>query len=299
MKGNRGGDSASNGSPKRRRPEEDARAATLRLIDRHAAQVMRTARRYAASVEDAEDAYQRAVEIMLTKAPDVPDAELLPWFKTVVRHEAFALRRKDDRIAFVARRGDGEAVEEDDFVSLSPSPTEQAERLERLRIGAEALNGLKPQEAQALTLLAQGYSYSQICDETGWTYTKVNRCLAEGRQRFVSRVAGIESGAECERLAPKLSALADGEAPAADVTELRRHLRGCLACQSDLRELHLTPAAVGALMPLPLLGQVWWPLDRLAELATGIKFKLDSLVRLASELLQAPPNPPSPVGFED
>lgn len=174
MKGNGGGDGASNGSPKRRRPEEDARAATLRLIDRHAAQVMRTARRYAASLEDAEDAYQRAVEIMLTKAPDVPDAELLPWFKTVVRHEAFALRRKDDRIAFAAQRGDGDAAEEDNFVSLAPSPAEQAERLERLRVGAEALNGLKPQEAQALTLLAQGYSYSQICDETGWTYTKVN-----------------------------------------------------------------------------------------------------------------------------
>ena len=58
-----------------------ARAATLRVIERHGPQVMRTARRYAATVEDAEDAYQRGIEIMLTKAPDIPDAELLPWLK--------------------------------------------------------------------------------------------------------------------------------------------------------------------------------------------------------------------------
>jgi DNA-directed RNA polymerase specialized sigma24 family protein len=62
---------------------ELARAATLRLIDRHGPQTMRTARRYAPTLEDAEDAYQRGVEIMLTKAPDIPDAELLPWLKTL------------------------------------------------------------------------------------------------------------------------------------------------------------------------------------------------------------------------
>ena len=40
---------------------------------------------------------------------------------------------------------------------------------------------LKPQERQALGLFALGYSYGEICDLTGWTHTKVNRCLAEGR----------------------------------------------------------------------------------------------------------------------
>ena len=33
---------------------------------------------------DAEDAYQRGLEILLTKAPAIPDRELLPWLKTVV-----------------------------------------------------------------------------------------------------------------------------------------------------------------------------------------------------------------------
>ena len=278
MKANRGAGDV-NGAASLREPRPRAREATVRVIERHASQVMRTARRYAATPEDAEDAYQRGIEIMLTKAPDIPDAELLPWLKTVVRHEAFALRRKDERIALGARAGDGDVLDGGDFVSLSPTPVEQVERFERLRLGAEALQGLKPQEAQALTLLAQGYSYSQIREETGWTYTKVNRCLAEGRQTFVKRVAGIESGAECERLAPKLSAFADGEAPAADVTLIRRHLRGCLACKASLRELHLAPAAVGALVPLPFLEQMGWWVHRISDRGSVLRLKFTSTFR--------------------
>ena len=59
--------------------------------------MLATARRYACSPEDAEDAYQRALEILLTKAPSTREDELLPWLKTVVRHEAYALRKKRER----------------------------------------------------------------------------------------------------------------------------------------------------------------------------------------------------------
>jgi hypothetical protein len=68
----------------------------------------------------------------------------------------------------------------------------------------------------------------------GWTYTKVNRCLAEGRKSFLERYAGIESGQECERLAPALSAFVDGEADAAQAVALRAHLRQCLACRATV-----------------------------------------------------------------
>ena len=45
---------------------------------------MATAQRYAGTPEDAEDAYQRGLEIPLTKAPTADEAELVPWLKTVV-----------------------------------------------------------------------------------------------------------------------------------------------------------------------------------------------------------------------
>jgi hypothetical protein len=58
--------------------------AALALLTRHGGQIMATARRYAATPEDAEDAYQRGLEILLTKAPTTREDELIPWLKTVV-----------------------------------------------------------------------------------------------------------------------------------------------------------------------------------------------------------------------
>src|SRR6187431_1761125 len=80
------------------RPERaDIDAAALDLLARHGAQILATARRYAATPEDAEDACQRGLEILLTKAPSTSEEELIPWLKTVVKHEAFALRRQRER----------------------------------------------------------------------------------------------------------------------------------------------------------------------------------------------------------
>ncbi|MBV9212367.1 MAG: sigma-70 family RNA polymerase sigma factor, partial [Actinobacteria bacterium] len=226
--------------------------AAVALLERHGAQLMSTARRYAATPEDAEDAYQRGVEILLTKAPTTDPAELLPWLKTVVKHEAFAVRRQSERHGVPS-----ELAEIEPLVGRDPGPADLAERRDRLRLGAEAMSRLKPQEVRALMLRAEGLSYQEICEATGWTYTKVNRCLSEGRRSFVERVAGIETGLECARVGPLLSALADGEATAADVARLRPHLRGCLACRARLREYRDAPSQVAALAPLGLVASLW------------------------------------------
>jgi anti-sigma factor RsiW len=81
----------------------------------------------------------------------------------------------------------------------------------------------------------------------------VNRCLSEGRRTFLERVAGIEAGAECERLEPLLSALADGEADADELAALRPHLKTCLTCRARLREYRAAPARVAALVPPALV----------------------------------------------
>lgn len=216
--------------------------AALELLSRHSAGLLATARRYSACPEDAEDAYQRGVEILLTKAPTTRESDLLPWLKTVVKHEAFAVRRSS-----------GRALPTEEPLALEsnvrPWTDDQAERYEQLRVGAEAMAGLKPQEIRCLLLKAEGLSYNEICAATGWTYTKVNRCLTEGRKAFLKRVAGIESGAECERLAPLISKVADGEASAEEMRTLRPHLKGCLACKATLREYRSTPSRVAGLVP--------------------------------------------------
>lgn len=223
----------------------EARRAAELLIRRHGAALLATARRYTSSPEDAEDAYQRALEILLTRAPTVEEDELLPWTRTVIRHEAFAIWRSRAPLAVPP---DEEQLEQ--APSAAPPPEEQVQTYERLRVGAEAIARLKPQEVRCLLLRAEGYSYRQISEVTGWTYTKVNRCLTEGRRSFLRRVAGIESGAECERLTPLLSALADGEASATEMATLRPHLRSCLACRATLRAYREVPHRAAEVIPV-------------------------------------------------
>jgi anti-sigma factor RsiW len=69
--------------------------------------------------------------------------------------------------------------------------------------------------------------------------------LAEGRKSFLERYAGIESGRECERLAPTLSAFVDGEADAGQAVDLCVHLRQCVACRAAVRGLHDAALAGG------------------------------------------------------
>jgi RNA polymerase sigma factor (sigma-70 family) len=206
-------------------------AAAVDLIARRGAEVLAAARRYAATPEDAEDAFQRGLEILLTKAPSTDEDDLVPWLKTVVKHEAFTIRRQRERHSPVT--DDGTVAERTTGAAATP---DQAERYERLRQGAEALELLKPQELRAIVLKAEGYSYREISAMTGFSATKVNRCLVEGRRALLRRIESIEAGAECERLAPLLDALASGAAGAADLGRLRRHLRSCLSCRARLRE---------------------------------------------------------------
>ncbi len=81
----------------------------------------------------------------------------------------------------------------------------------------------------------------------------MNRCLTEGRRRFLERYAAIESGAECERWADVLSAMVDGEASSADLLAVRPHLRNCPACRARIREFRRVPRALGAVVPVAAL----------------------------------------------
>ena len=115
---------------------------------------------------------------------------------------------------------------------------ERVERDERVARSLEALARIKPDQRTALLLKAEGFSYHEIGERLGWTYTKVNRAITEGRRRFLAVVANIESGAECERFAPMLMALVRGGAESEDLVALRPHLRRCAGCRATVRELH-------------------------------------------------------------
>ena len=71
--------------------------------------------------------------------------------------------------------------------------------------------------------------------------------MSEGRRHFLEHYEGIESGEECQRWLPVLSAMVDGEATPEQMLELRPHLRNCPGCRATLRALQdSSDAARGA-----------------------------------------------------
>jgi hypothetical protein len=161
-----------------------------------------------------------------------------------------------------------EDLDLDSFVAgAERSVEEQIASSERVRRSAEALRALKPDEAKALMMKAHGLSYEEIGERNGWTYTKTNRAITEGRRRFMAAFAGIESGEECERFAPIVESLALGSATAAQLLAIRPHLRNCVACRAAVRDLHLSRLRRALLFPGLLLGSTPSVEDRLRELA--------------------------------
>ena len=227
------------------RSREQAERLVLELIAEHADSLLRVARRYSLCADDAQDAYQRALELLMRHAHRLDADRAGGWLHTVVKREAIAVNQSRRKLV------GGEEIDLDAIeVRTAPSPEDRVLAFERVSRSAEALQRLKPQEVRALWLKAMGNSYQEICETTGWTYTKVNRCLAEGRKSFLARYAGIESGEECERWAPALSAMVDGEATAEQLLELRPHLRNCGACQATVRELRGSSAPLVAIFPV-------------------------------------------------
>ena len=228
------------------RGRAEADQLVLEVLREHADSLLRVARRHSLCQDDAHDAYQRAAEIFLRHAQRLDAAEAYKWIHTVTKHEAMRVRQS--RLRLVGSEDvDFDAREAPDL----PAPEERVLRFERLTRSAEALQRLKPQELRALWLKAQGHSYAEIAELQGWTYTKVNRCITEGRRSFLERYEGIESGAECRRWEPVISAMVDGEATAAQVTQIRPHLRNCPACRATLRSMRESGPGLAALLPLP------------------------------------------------
>ncbi len=246
--------------------------AAVEMIARYEGALRRTARRYSFDAEDADDAYQRALEIVLTKAPTTDLRELIRWTQTVTKHEALAVRQSREKLLGYQRVREGAEDPMALIPATSDGPDEQVERREDVARSREALQALKPAELRALGLLAEGYSYVEIGERTGWSQTKINRLLAEGRARFRSLVSSSEDGSRCRELRPLLSAFCDGETGPREALEVREHLRACAQCRATMRTYRAAPKIAAAL--LPVLPPSRSLLERAQDLAANLSSRL-------------------------
>jgi DNA-directed RNA polymerase specialized sigma24 family protein len=138
--------------------------------------------RHAVSRADAEEALQEAFAAFVRAYDPGRGAPPLAWLTLTMKRECWRKRRDahlDRRAGQEAERGS----EDSGFVmELIPSPgASLEERVMERDVGRRRLARLRPDQRTGLGLLGAGFSYKEISRLRGWTYTKVNRCISEGR----------------------------------------------------------------------------------------------------------------------
>ena len=221
-----------------------AHALVAEIARLHGDALLRTARRSSACADDAHDAYQRAMELLLAHAATIDRGKAVNWLHVVVRREAGAIRRAHDRQVPL----DDEDVEEV-TARLAEQADERLHAIDLARRAGEALATLKESEAQALCLRAQGLSYEEIAEAYGWSYTKTNRAITEGRRAFVDHYLAVERGIVCGDTADLLSQFVAGDLKPRIALKVRAHLVRCSACRSLLHAERQADASLQALLP--------------------------------------------------
>ncbi len=272
-------------------PTAEQRRAAACMAMTKAPGLIRFAARYTRSLHDAEDAYQRSMEIALRGAPVTEPRRFMAWLHTVLRNEALAVAR--------ARRREGPAATADvaeTFAELAvdgPPLDAVAEWRERYRFIQDGLAGLTDAQRVCLILQSAGASYERIHEITGFSLRKVERSVLEGRASLHAWEVRLASGDVCERLLPDIDRVAGGSATGRQRRAVARHVRHCGPCRAVLRNRRESNEWLAALVPLAFLASetlvarppdpspalAWWE-----RLAGGATVKAGNAVQMALEL---------------
>lgn len=178
--------------------EEKQRAQILEaLLRRYHGTLLHQARRNSDRDHDAGDALGNAAIQFLRHYDGPPGVDALRWMMLVTKRCAWALNKSARRHEEITHVDLTDTIDPEErsviAVDEGSGPAEWLVRNEDTAEVAELLANLKRDERTALILLGLGYSYEEIAASQGWTRTKVNRCLAEGREAVREALRGRES----------------------------------------------------------------------------------------------------------
>ena len=253
-----------------RQPTDEERRQAVCLVMGRAATLIRYAGRYVQCRDDAEDAYQRAMEIALTRAPVTEPARFLAWLYSVVRNEALAISGERNRQG-LGRADDVAAVADAEAPHGSASPETHVEWRQRYRELQDGLGSLTEQQRSCVMLQTAGLSYARIAAVTGLSHRQIERAISRGRARLVAWEQKLSSGEACEELDPVIERVARGEATRRERRRIARHLRACGGCRAALRVRVMTSESLAALVPLALLADSV-PLETLPDPGHAIAY---------------------------
>jgi len=179
--------------PKLRGGSERAAGILADVLARAESTLRRQAARHATRPGDADDALQEAYARFLRRYDGEPGPDATRWLMTTVKRCAWEIDRSPER----RHAACAELTTTDACHPVSApvcAPCQRPGPLERAELACDlaALDDLKPDERTALLLLGLGCTYREIAARENWTYTKVNRCVAEGRAALRARREGGE-----------------------------------------------------------------------------------------------------------
>lgn len=149
-----------------------------------------TALYYALNEDDAEEALQDAAAYALRKMPVDTERHARAWFCICVKHNCFRYNRGPTNSKVASEVVADHQSESVRFGCDDESLVERVEANVEVRNLLEALCDLRPEQRDTiLDVAVGGSSYREVMTARGWTYTKVNRCMAEGRNALRSRLA--------------------------------------------------------------------------------------------------------------
>jgi len=212
--------------------------------------LLRFATRFTGSIEDAEDAYQRAMEIALTRAPVTEHAAFTSWLHTVIRREATAIAERRVRESPAAVETIAEALP----APRSTQPDAVVEWRDRYRQVQDAIHGLTETQRVCVMLVSAGASYPEIEDLTGYSDRQIRRAINEGRSHLYAWEVRMSAGTECARAGELIDLTVDDEASRRQRRTLSRHLRHCAPCRARYRSRRDQTRLLGSLVPPALVG---------------------------------------------
>ena len=230
---------------------QDARRQAVANALAWAPGLVRYAARYTHSIEDAEDAYQCAMELALRKAPSVERRDFINWLHTVVRREA--LRIRDGRIRECPTDDCNLDVHLERDVDAVAGPHSVAEWRERYRAIQDGLYGLGERKRVCLMMRSAGIPNQEIADALGLTLRTVAREVAEARAELRAFEVRLATGQECERMAALIDLVLDGDAQPTQLRKLECHSKHCPSCRETFRSAQDQGQLVASLVPLGLV----------------------------------------------
>lgn len=162
--------------------EAKARELAMELCRDRGQELLGYARSHARNMAVAEEALQEALISFLRHYDPGRGAPPIAWLKLALKRECW---RRQERERWDRRAGqEREPGEEAQGFALELLPAQGAGPEDRIAERDEArrrLAALKADQRTGLGLLAAGFSYKEIAERRGWTYSKVDRCVRRGR----------------------------------------------------------------------------------------------------------------------